>query len=134
MLDQTASTLSNARLQQSRECLQSAERELAADSFKGAANRSYYCIFHAIRALLALEKTDFKKHTAIISDFRKKYIHTKIFPTEFSDIVGNAFRVRNDCDYQDFYIISKSDIEAQIANAKTLLSAVENYIAAKSEQ
>jgi hypothetical protein len=133
MLDKTASALANARIQQAKECLQGAEGELAAGLFKNSANRSYYCIFHAMRAVLALENFDSKKHSGIISAFRQKYIKTGILPTELSDIVGDAFKVRNDSDYEDFYIISKDDVAVQIENAKTFLATVEDYISTKNQ-
>ena len=47
--------LAKYRIEQARDCLQSAEREVKADSFKTAANRSYYSIFHSMRAVLALD-------------------------------------------------------------------------------
>ena len=93
------------------------------EQFKGAANRSYYCIFHAMRAVLALEKFDSKKHSGVISAFRKNYIRAGFFPAEFSDIIGKAFEVRNGSDYQDFYLIPKEKVETQIANAKIFLAA-----------
>ena len=119
--------LANVRLLQARECLQDAE--VPANSLKTSANRSYYSIFHAMRAVLALEGFDSKKHSGIISTFRKNYIKTEIFPLEFSKIIDNAFEVRNDSDYNDFYVISKEKTVAQIENAKVFLAAVENYIA-----
>ena len=63
MLNKTPLDLAARRLQQARECLQGAETEIAANLFKNSANRSYYCIFHAMRAVLALDRFDSKKHT-----------------------------------------------------------------------
>ena len=127
------SDLASVRLQQARDCLQSAEMNIATGLFKDAANRSYYCIFHAMRALLALDSFDSKKHSGIIAAFRQRYIRTEIFPSNYSNIVGTAFDVRIDSDYQDFYVVSKSDVAAQIENAKTFLAAVEGYLAPKIE-
>jgi len=127
------SDLASARLQQARDCLQTAEVVIAAGLFKDAANRTYYCIFHAMRALLALDEFDSKKHSGIIAAFRQRYIRTKIFPSNYSDIVGKAFDVRIDSDYQDFYLISKEKVTTQLENAKTFLAAVEEYLAPKIE-
>jgi len=52
VLDQIKSTLIKVRLEQAHECLDSAEREKEASSFRASVNRSYYCVFHAMRALL----------------------------------------------------------------------------------
>ena len=49
------------------------------------------------------------------------------FPKEFSDIIGSAFEIRSDTDYEDFYIVSKIEAEQQTEDAKIFLDAVENY-------
>jgi len=115
-------------VEKSRECLKDAARDIEVEAYKAAANRSYYCIFHAMRAVLALDEFDSKKHSEIISAFRQRYIKTSIFPKEFSDIIGNAFDIRNDSDYEDFYVVSKDDVIAQVENARIFLASVENYI------
>ena len=61
----------------------------------------------------------------------QRYIKTGIFAIELSGFIKNAFEIRNDSDYQDFYVISRDDVAAQIANATTFLAAVEDYIAVK---
>ena len=96
--------------------------------YADAINRSYYAIFHTMRALLALEMKDFKKHSGVISYFQQNYIKTKIFDIKYSEIVTSAFDIRNDSDYEDFFIISKEDVEMQIANAVLFIEAVEKYI------
>jgi len=125
------SDLASFLMHQARECLLSAEVEIAADLFKGSANRSYYAIFHAMQAVLAFERFNSKRHSGIISQFRKNYIKTGIFPIEFSKVIDSAFEVRNDSDYQGFYVVSKKKVEAQLENARAFLAAVEEYIAKK---
>jgi len=116
------------RLEQAHESLSSAELLLEAVAYKDAANRSYYSIFHAMRALLALDCFDSKKHSGIISEFRKRYIKTGLIPVENSSIIKSSFDVRNSSDYDDFYVISKSDVVQQISNASAFINAVEEYI------
>ena len=129
--DSVSENLAKFRLHQANECLQSADRELVAGDFKTAANRSYYCIFHAMRAVQALDGFGSKRHSGVIDNFRKDYIRTGVFPQHFSNIITNAFEVRLESDYEDFYVISKSKVRTQISNAKTLLEAVEKYISEK---
>ena len=128
MLDELLQASVNIRLEKSRECLRDAERNLADNAFAVAANRSYYCIFHAIRTVLITIGFASKTHSGNISEFRRSFIKTGIFPVEFSDIIGRAFEVRNDSDYEDFYVISKEEVAQQTKNAITFLSAVEEYI------
>ena len=126
--ERTSEDLANFRLNQAVKCLQSAQRGLAADDFADAANRSYYCIFHAMRAVQALDRFDSKKHSGVIDNFRKNYIKTEIFSHDFSDIIGDAFKIRLESDYEDFYVVSKNKVTVQVENAKAFLETVEKYI------
>jgi uncharacterized protein (UPF0332 family) len=118
--------LARYRIDKAKKCLQDAQAP--SSSLEIAANRSYYCIFSAMRAVLALDRFDSKKHSGIISEFRKSYIKTGVFPGIFSDTIQKAFEIRNESDYEDFYLISKADVAAQIENAKMFLEAVEKYV------
>ena len=93
MPDDNKIALVKYRLEQSRECLDSAIRDVTALAYKAAANRSYYSIFHAMRAVLAFDRFDSKTHSGIISTFRQRYIKTGVFPTDHSDIIQSAFNI-----------------------------------------
>ena len=121
--------LADVRLAQAKECLVAAQVNIDADSYKTSANRSYYAIFHAMRAILALDNFDSKKHSGIISTFRQQYIKTGKFEGRFSKIITGASLIRNKSDYDDFYIAEKSKISKQLEDAKEFLLAVEKYIA-----
>jgi uncharacterized protein (UPF0332 family) len=45
-----------------------------------------------------------------------------------SDFIKNAFDIRNDSDYEDFFVISKKDVEAQILNAKKFVDCLDVYV------
>ncbi len=51
-----------------------------------------------------------------------------VLDKEYSKILMGAEKLRNKSDYDDFYIVSRSDAEKQIANAKTFISAIESLI------
>lgn len=95
---------------------------------KDSINRSYYAIFTAVRALLAEEEVDFKKHSAVISYFRRNYIKTGIFDVALSKYIGNAFKFRNDCDYEDFVIVSRAETETQYNNAVEFYEAIKKFL------
>lgn len=123
--------LSQARFEHALECLNAAESLLSTDNYKSAANRSYYAIFHAMRAVLAFDEIDMKHHSGIISEFRKLYIKTGIFDIKLSQIISLLFDIRTDSDYDDFFVISKEEVEEQIANANFFLDTIEKYISHK---
>ena len=55
--------LSKYRLEKSKECLKSAKALRDIGDYQGAANRSYYAIYHAFRSILALDGVEFKRHS-----------------------------------------------------------------------
>ena len=71
--------LSEYRLQTAMEKVEAAKLLLDDGKHKDAANRAYYTMFHAVRAILALDGVAFKKHSGVISYFRQQYIATGIF-------------------------------------------------------
>ena len=100
--------LSQARMEHAAECLSAAESLLASGSYKSAANRSYYTVFHAMRAVLAFDEIDMKKHSGVIAEFRRLYIKTGIFESGLSTIISVLFDIRTESDYDDFFIISNT--------------------------
>lgn len=128
MLDEDRRALSKVRLEHAEECLSAAQSLLQAGLYKSAANRCYYAVFHAMRAVLALDAIDMRKHSAIIAEFRRRYIKTGIFDHEMSKIISNAFDARTDSDYDDFYVIVKTDVQHQFQEAQYFVSAVSLYL------
>jgi uncharacterized protein (UPF0332 family) len=97
--------------------------------FNASVNRSYYAIFNSIRALLALDGVDFKKHSAVIAYFQKEYIKTGKIATAVSDYIRFAFRKRNDSDYLDFYSVSEDEARNQITDTEKVITEVCGYLA-----
>ncbi|MCL2049802.1 MAG: HEPN domain-containing protein [Defluviitaleaceae bacterium] len=124
----SAMELAGYRLGQAKDCLKAAENNMQAGLYKDALNRSYYCIFHSIRAVLALESFDSTKHSGIISEFHKSFIKTGKFDKRFSATIRQSFQVRNRSDYEDFYIVSKDEVIQQISNATDFMQAVTEYL------
>lgn len=116
------------RLSSSKEKLLSAKLLLEAGLYKDSVGRSYYAIFSAIRAVLAIRQVDFSKHAGVIAYFQKEFIKTEIFDKKYSKYLQQAFQIRNSCDYDDFFIVSKQDAEEQYERALELLAIIENYI------
>ena len=116
------------RLSSAKEKLISAKLLLDAGLYKDSVGRSYYAIFSAIRAVLAIRQVDFSKHAGVIAYFQKEFIKTEIFDRKYSKYLQQAFQIRNSCDYDDFFIISKQDAKEQYERAVELLTIIEEYI------
>ncbi|WP_250644848.1 HEPN domain-containing protein [Acutalibacter muris] len=84
--------------------------------------------FHSMRAVLALEGVDYKKHSGVIAHFRENYVKPGIFSKELSAIIGQAALIRNQSDYEDFFLVSAEDAEKQLLVAAEFYAAVSNYL------
>ena len=115
----TRKDLVSYRIETAKSDLKSAKILLNAGEYKGANNRAYYAIFHAINAVHALDGRAFKRH--------KVYVKTEIFPREVGRKIGEAEEIRHASDYDDFYIASKEETERQIAVAGEFIELVEKY-------
>lgn len=129
--DNEKKTLSKIRLEHAKECIRTARLNFENNDYRASVNRSYYAIFHAIRAVLAFDDIDRQKHSAVIAEFRRLYVKTGIFSEEASDIIGNAFDLRTEADYDDFYIAEGESVRKQIEDAEKLIALIENYLNTK---
>lgn len=121
------------RLQTAKADLKSARILLAAEEYKGANNRAYYAIFHAINAIHALSGKAYKRHKDTIGNFNKDYVKTQIFPRDMGRKIGEAEEIRHASDYDDFYIASREESERQVAVADEFIQLAEKYCMAQFE-
>ncbi len=125
--------LARYRLDRAKECLDTARSNYESGDLRASANRSYYCIFHCMRAALATRLLDSKKHSGVIAMFRREFIKTGELPERLSPMIGEAFDIRSASDYDDFYIASREDILRQISNAAEFMNITENYLSTKAD-
>lgn len=110
------------------EDLSSAKLLYEAKQFKSSINRSYYAIFHCLRAVLALDGFDSSKHSGIISNFNANYVKTGIFDKAISKNIDTAYRLREKADYVDFFIVSEEEAVAQYEKAVTVYTLISDYL------
>lgn len=124
--------LSAHRFGRAKEELQTAELLLRNANFRSSINRSYYAIFHAIRAVNALDGFDSSKHSGVIAHFNQEYVKTGVFEKETSKIIRNASELREQADYEDFYEATQEEAADVLAQATKFISAVEVYLRRQS--
>lgn len=120
--------LAKYRLEKALNCLEAAKLMFRNQYYSDSANRSYYAIFHSARAVMALDGEDRKRHSGVIAYFQEHYVRTKIFDKEFSKIIQDAFEIRQDSDYEDFFVVSRTDVEEQLQDAERFYNEVKKYI------
>ena len=120
--------LSFYRMERAKEMLEASETNLKNNQLRTSLNRSYYAVFHAMRAVNILEGFDSSKHSGVISFFNKTFLKTEILDKKLSRIVKDTSYLREKSDYDDFYIASREETELQLKNAKIFIEHIEKYI------
>ena len=71
---------------------------------------------------------DFSKHSGVIAYIRSQYVKTGVIDVKFSELIRNAESIRNDCDYKDFYMPDKEELNKQLPIVKEFLACIEEII------
>ena len=116
------------RLERAKEEYETALLLYKENKLLAANNRAYYSIFYSIRAVLAMERVDFKRHKDILAYFNKNYIKTEIFPRQMGRRIILASKTREDSDYDEEYEPNPDTTFLQIKTAKELIELVEQYL------
>lgn len=123
-----AKELALYRISVAKDDLEAAELNFKSGHYRASNNRAYYAIFRAISACLALKLKAYKKHSQVIGNFNKEFIHTGIFPKEISRRISRAQEIRHASDYDDFYLVVIEDAKEQLETAHEVVHMVEEYL------
>lgn len=117
---ETYDSLAVARIERARELCEEAESLLNEGKYKSANNRAFYSIEKSIKALLAVKSIDADTHNGCLRQFNVHYIKDSVGGFEPGDYkrIADAQRIRNNSDYDDFYIADKDECEKQVATAR----------------
>ena len=121
--------LSIYRVEQAEESLKDSKKCFDNGFYKDSINRSYYSALYSIKAVLALGTIDFKRHKDVIAYFNKEYVATDIFPRTLGRKIGILKQIREESDYDDFYIASRDEAMEQIETAEIVLQSIKEYLA-----
>ena len=97
--------------------------------YRDCINRSYYAVFYAIRAVLALESIDFKRHKDVVAYFNKEFVAQGKFPGEVGRRLARLKMKREESDYSDFFIASADEAQKQIQSVEYILPLIKEYLA-----
>lgn len=123
--------LARYRMERAKEMYLAAKGNLEIKQYKTSLNRSYYAIFHAMRALNILKGFDSSKHSGVIAFFNKEYLKPELLDKELSVIIKNSSFLREKSDYDDFFVASRTEAEQQLKGAEKFLKAAEEYLNTK---
>lgn len=123
--------LAKYRYERSSEELENAKAMLESGKFKLALNRSYYSIFHGMRAVNVLDEFDSSKHSGVIAHFNQYHVKTGDFSKEASKIIRTSSEMREHADYEDFFVASRQDAEEQVQKAQIFHEFIIDYLQKK---
>ena len=96
--------------------------------YRDCINRSYYAVFYGVRAVLALESIDFKRHKDVVAHFNKEFVATGKFPGEMGRRLARLKMKREESDYNDFFIASADEAKAQLESVEYILPLIREYL------
>jgi uncharacterized protein (UPF0332 family) len=126
--------LSLGRLKRARQHLKSARDLLSHDDFTDSVSRSYYAVFQAARALLALEQLESRKHSGVIALFNRHFVKTGRVEKQLGAVLMDARRHRELADYSELVEFSCEDAEAQLKDAEMFVEKVAMLLREKKEE
>lgn len=127
-MDERRRDLCQYRIEQARESLKASKIMLDNKMVKDSINRSYYSAFYAMKAVLALEEKDFKRHKDVVAYFNKMYVATGKFPKDLGRMIAKLQQLREKSDYDDFFVASIAKAEQQIMTAEKVITEVDYFI------
>lgn len=130
-MDDRKKDLSIYRMEQAAETMKAAETCFNNKLYRDTLNRSYYAAFYAVKAILALDGVDFKRHKDAVAYFNQHYVKEAIFPREIGRKMGELKRLREKSDYDDFYIVSTDQAREQLKAASEINEAVRIFLDGK---
>ncbi|MCI7418120.1 MAG: HEPN domain-containing protein [Clostridium sp.] len=127
-MDERRRDLCQYRIEQARESLKASKIMLDNKMVKDSINRSYYSAFYAMKAVLAIEEKDFKRHKDVVAYFNKMYVATGKFPKDLGRMIAKLQQLREKSDYDDFFVASIAKAEQQIMTAEKVITEVDYFI------
>ncbi len=110
------------------ETLTVAERNLREGQYRSAIHEAYYAMFYAAAAAFGTLETRFKRHSAVISEFNRVFVHER---KTFEPGLAAAFEATSEDRMTFDYEPEKAaEVDAQraVASAREFCAAVGAYV------
>lgn len=127
-MDQKSADLCIYRMNNAEETLDTAKLCIEHKRYKDSINRCYYAAFYAVKAVLALEEVDFKRHKDAVAYFNQRYVAANVFDREIGKLLGRLKRKRETSDYDDFYIASSEETAEEYEAAKRIVKSIQQFL------
>jgi uncharacterized protein (UPF0332 family) len=112
----------------SEQALNTAQVNLDVGDFRATVNRAYYAIFYAASAMLLAKGLERRKHSGVISAFRKHFVKSGLIETEYSNVYGETLVIREDADYAVEILIDSDMAETALRQARRFVRRMHEYL------
>jgi uncharacterized protein (UPF0332 family) len=116
------------RIENAEQAIRDAEILLDEGSLRGAANRIYYSVFHAVSALALSRDASFKKHSSLLTYFHKEFIKEGVLDRVHGRTVQKAADDRTDADYSDFVNFTTDQITLRLKECRDFIVATKELL------
>ena len=113
---------------QAEERLGAAKELIRLGFYNDAISRAYYAMFSSITLLFYVKGRSFSKHKGLITAFHRDFVKTGVFPEHFGKDVSDAFRKRQESDYNASVNYDETEASEGVQAAEQLLSRIIEYI------
>ena len=124
--------LAKYRSEQAAEAMESAQILFKSGKLRSSVGRSYYAMFYAVQALLAVEGPATSKHAGVISAFDRDYVKSGKFEKEQSIWLHEAFDLRQRADYKEMFDVTPERAESVLRHAERFTALIHNYLEKKA--
>jgi len=128
MMSQNIQALVAYRMEQADESLAAAQILLDKEMIRPSVNRSYYAMFYAVLALLAVKKMETPKHSGAISLFDREFVKQGVFKKDLSRWLHDAFDLRQLSDYAAQSSITSDDAQRALDHAGEFVKKVKDIL------
>jgi uncharacterized protein (UPF0332 family) len=115
------------------EKLRAAGLLVAGGAWGDASSRAYYAAFHAVSAALLSRGETSSRHGQVLGAFNKAFVHTELFPKEFTALLTRLFENRQSGDYDVLLGVTEAEARQDVADAQRIIEAICRFLSPPPE-
>ena len=116
------------KVSRSRETWAETEGIIEGGYWYATANRMYYACYYMVSALLLMDGHSARTHSGVIALLGQYYVKTGIISQERGKFYSQLFELRQSGDFDDWNVVTESDIIPLLPSDKQFLDTLEYII------
>jgi len=118
-------------LKKSEEDIEIAGALINRGNYRVAVSRLYYALFYIAEALLLTKELAYSSHKGVITNFGREFVKSGLFDEKFHKVLRDAFKSRQDADYEPVVEFTREEVENYLILAKEFLEEAKKYLEEK---